>query len=110
MEGNYHKQCIYMKQTNHGWGVFTKLPINKGDLIEKAILNSQNEIKAIMPVDLFGLPARYRMINEIAKKYNIPVIGGYSAAGGWKDETRSVNSDNMVTAEHTNENADDSVQ
>ena len=45
------------------------------DLIEKAILESNSKIKAIMPVDLFGLPARYRMINEIAKKYNIPVIG-----------------------------------
>lgn len=52
------------------------------DLIEKAILNSQNEIKAIMPVDLFGLPARYRMINEIAKKYNIPVIGDAAQSFG----------------------------
>ena len=52
------------------------------DLIEKAILNSQNKIKAIMPVDLFGLPARYRMINEIAKKYNIPVIGDAAQSFG----------------------------
>ena len=30
--------------------------------------------KAIIPVDLFGLPARYRLLNEIAKKYNLKVI------------------------------------
>jgi dTDP-4-amino-4,6-dideoxygalactose transaminase len=30
--------------------------------------------RAIIPVDLFGLPARYRVINEIAKKYNLKVI------------------------------------
>lgn len=30
--------------------------------------------KAIIPVDLFGLPARYRMINDIAKKYDLKVI------------------------------------
>jgi Predicted pyridoxal phosphate-dependent enzyme apparently involved in regulation of cell wall biogenesis len=27
--------------------------------------------KAIIPVDLFGLPARYRLIEEIAKEYNL---------------------------------------
>ena len=52
------------------------------DLIEKAILESNSKIKAIMPVDLFGLPARYRMINEIAKKYNIPVIGDAAQSFG----------------------------
>ena len=52
------------------------------DLIEKAILRSENKIKAIMPVDLFGLPARYRMINEIAKKYNIPIIGDAAQSFG----------------------------
>lgn len=30
--------------------------------------------KAIIPVDLFGLPARYRIIEEIAKKYDLFVI------------------------------------
>lgn len=38
MDGNYHKNCLFMKKTQHGWGVFTKLPISKGDLIEKAIM------------------------------------------------------------------------
>jgi len=52
------------------------------DLIEKAILQSKYKIKAIMPVDLFGLPARYRMINEIAEKYNIPIIGDAAQSFG----------------------------
>ena len=38
------------------------------DHIEKVISESDKKIKAIMPVDLFGLPARYRIINDLAKK------------------------------------------
>ena len=38
MEGNHHLQCLYMKKNEHGWGVFTKLKINKGQLIERAIM------------------------------------------------------------------------
>ena len=44
------------------------------DLLEDAIKSNSN-VKAIMAVDLFGLPARYRLINEVAKKYNLKVIG-----------------------------------
>ena len=43
------------------------------DGIEKAIKFAKNQNlvpKAIIPVDLFGLPARYRLIHEIAKKHN----------------------------------------
>ena len=46
--------------------------------LELAIQNTISEgkltPKAIIPVDLFGLPARYRLIEEIAKKYNLKVI------------------------------------
>lgn len=52
------------------------------DLIEDAIKKSDTKIKAIMPVDLFGLPARYRMINDIAKKYNIKVIADSAQSFG----------------------------
>ena len=41
--------------------------------IEDAIQYAENKglnTKAIIPVDLFGLPARYRIISEIAEKYN----------------------------------------
>jgi len=42
--------------------------------IKKVIDEGKLKPKAIIPVDLFGLPARYRLIDEIAKKYNLKVI------------------------------------
>tara|TARA_B100001175_G_scaffold241981_1_gene208340 strand:+ start:80 stop:1189 length:1110 start_codon:yes stop_codon:yes gene_type:complete len=42
--------------------------------INKVIDEGKLKPKAIIPVDLFGLPARYRLIDEIAKKYNLKVI------------------------------------
>jgi dTDP-4-amino-4,6-dideoxygalactose transaminase len=44
------------------------------DKVKKVISEGKLKPKAIIPVDLFGLPARYRMINDIAKKYNLKVI------------------------------------
>lgn len=46
-------------------------------LIEDAISDSLKKglkPKAIIAVDLFGLPSRYRLIEEIAKKYNLFLI------------------------------------
>tara|TARA_B100001287_G_C22678248_1_gene528886 strand:+ start:78 stop:1178 length:1101 start_codon:yes stop_codon:yes gene_type:complete len=40
------------------------------NVLKEGILNP----KAIIPVDLFGLPARYRLIDKIAKKYHLKVI------------------------------------
>ena len=46
--------------------------------LELAIQNTISEgkltPKAIIPVDLFGVPARYRLIEDIAKKYDLKVI------------------------------------
>jgi len=42
--------------------------------INKVINQGKLKPKAIIPVDLFGLPARYRLIDKIAKKYNVKVI------------------------------------
>ena len=42
--------------------------------INKVINEGELKPKAIIPVDLFGLPARYRLIDKIAKKYNLKVI------------------------------------
>ncbi len=42
--------------------------------IKRVIKNGKLKPKAIIPVDLFGLPARYRLVNKIAKKYNLKVI------------------------------------
>lgn len=55
------------------------------DGIEKAIkfAKIQNLTpKAIIPVDLFGLPARYRLIHEVAKKHNLAVIEDFAQAFG----------------------------
>ena len=43
--------------------------------------------KAIIPVDLFGLPARYRLIQKIADKYNLFIIE--DAAQGFGGSIRS---------------------
>ncbi len=42
--------------------------------INKVIEEGKLKPKAIIPVDLFGLPARYRLIDKIAKKYNLKII------------------------------------
>ena len=42
--------------------------------IRKVVKEGKLKPKAIIPVDLFGLPARYRLIDKIAKKYNLKVI------------------------------------
>ena len=47
-----------------------KLEIAVQTIIKDGKLNP----KAIIPVDLFGVPARYRLIDDIAKKYNLKVI------------------------------------
>ncbi len=52
------------------------------ELLESAINNSDKNVKAIMAVDLFGLPARYRLINDIAKKFNLKVIGDTAQSFG----------------------------
>ena len=42
--------------------------------INKVIKEGNLRPKAIIPVDLFGLPARYRLIEKIAQKYNLKII------------------------------------
>ena len=42
--------------------------------INRVIKEGKLKPKAIIPVDLFGLPARYRLLDQIAKKYNLKVI------------------------------------
>ena len=58
--------------------------------IEGAIHYAKNKgliPKAIIPVDLFGLPARYRLIKEVADKYNLFIIE--DAAQGFGGSIRS---------------------
>lgn len=42
--------------------------------IKRVIDQGELKPKAIIPVDLFGLPARYRVIDKIAQKYDLKII------------------------------------
>lgn len=57
-------------------------------LLEKEIIKINNEgklkPKVIIPVDLFGLPANYNEINDIALKYNILVLEDAAQGFGGK--------------------------
>lgn len=44
------------------------------NIINKINLEHKYNLKAIIPVDLFGLPANYDKILQVAKKYNLKVI------------------------------------
>ena len=55
------------------------------DGVEKAIKFAKKQNlapRAIIAVDLFGLPARYRLIHEVAKKHNLVVIEDFAQAFG----------------------------
>ena len=55
------------------------------DKIEAAVSKSKNKglkPKAIIAVDIFGVPARYRLIKKIAKKYNLFVIADAAQSFG----------------------------
>ena len=54
-------------------GTFNMDPSGIKNAIEHAKNNGLNP-KAIIPVDLFGLPARYRLIEEIANEYNLFIL------------------------------------
>ncbi len=57
--------------------------------IEDAIKHAENKglnTRAIIPVDLFGLPARYRIISDMAKKHNLFILE--DAAQGFGGEIR----------------------
>ena len=62
--------------------------------LESAIQNTISEgkliPKAIIPVDLFGVPARYRLIEEIANKYNLKVIEDAAQSFGGSIDNKKV--------------------
>ena len=58
--------------------------------IRKVINEGKLMPKAIIPVDLFGLPARYRLIDKIAKKYNLKVIEDAAQSFGGSIRDRKV--------------------
>jgi len=68
--------------------------------INKVIEEGKLKPKAIIPVDLFGLPARYRLIDKIAKKYNLKVIedAAQSFGGSIRDKKVGVFGDVAATS------------
>ena len=68
--------------------------------INKVIKHGKLKPKAIIPVDLFGLPARYRVIDDIAKKYNLKIIedAAQSFGGSIRDKKVGVFGDVAATS------------
>jgi len=62
--------------------------INDGKLVPKAII----------PVDLFGVPARYRLIEDIAKKYELKVIEDAAQSFGASIQNKKVGTFGDVAA------------
>jgi len=65
--------------------------------IEEVMRKSEKKVKAIMPVDLFGLPARHRLINKIAKKYDLYVIDDAAQAFGASKEEKKIGTFSDIT-------------
>jgi dTDP-4-amino-4,6-dideoxygalactose transaminase len=50
--------------------------------LEKALEENNNKIKAIISVDLFGLPANYKKLKKIARRYNVHIISDAAQSFG----------------------------
>ena len=66
--------------------------------IKRVIKENKLNPKAIIPVDLFGLPARYRLIDNIAKKYNLKVLEDAAQSFGGSIGEKKVGSFGDVAA------------
>ena len=66
--------------------------------IKRVITEGKLKPKAIIPVDLFGLPARYRLIETIAKKYNLKVLEDAAQSFGGSIGEKKVGSFGDVAA------------
>ncbi|MFQ3292616.1 DegT/DnrJ/EryC1/StrS family aminotransferase [Reinekea sp.] len=53
---------------------FNMCPVDLEKRIKTVLAEGRLNLKAIMPVDLFGLPANYPEIQKIADKYNLKII------------------------------------
>ncbi|SOB93661.1 dTDP-4-amino-4,6-dideoxygalactose transaminase [Ureibacillus xyleni] len=56
------------------WDTFNMDPIKLEQAIVKTIQEGKLKPKVIIPVDLFGLPADYGQIEEIAKNYQLSIL------------------------------------
>lgn len=55
-------------------GTFNICPVDLENKILKILEHENYQPKAIMAVDLFGLPANYPLLKIISEKYNLPII------------------------------------
>ena len=53
---------------------FNMCPVDLEQKVKEQYIKSKDKIKAIITVDLFGLPANYEQINKISKKYGLKII------------------------------------
>ena len=66
--------------------------------IQHTISKGELTPKAIIPVDLFGVPARYRLIEKIAKRYNLKIIEDAAQSFGAKIGDKKVGTFGDVAA------------
>ena len=66
--------------------------------IQKTIASGKLKPKAIIPVDLFGLPARYRVIEQIGEKYDLKIIEDAAQSFGATINNKKVGSFGDVSA------------
>ncbi len=68
-------------------------------LTEKILEIKKTELapKAIIAVDLFGLPANYKRLNEISKEYNLSIISDAAQSFGAKFEEKKVGTLGKIT-------------
>jgi len=66
--------------------------------IQDTIKDGKLMPKAVIPVDLFGVPARYRLIQEIASKYNLKVIEDAAQSFGGSIDNHKVGTFGDVAA------------
>ena len=66
--------------------------------IQDTIKDGKLKPKAIIPVDLFGVPARYRLIEDIAKKYELKVVEDAAQSFGASIQNKKVGTFGDVAA------------
>jgi len=67
------------------------------DKVEEVLQTTSKKVKAIIPVDLFGLPARHRRINELAKKYDLYVIDDAAQSFGASKDNKKIGTFSDIT-------------
>ena len=65
--------------------------------LEKILHNKKLDIKAVIAVDLFGLPANYKKLKAISKKYNIKIIADAAQSFGASLDNKRVGNLTSIT-------------